>query len=219
MHGARSRRAGLFHVMALLLATGCGGSSSGGTGGSGGASGSGGAAGSGGAQGAGGAGGNGGANGGGGAGAGGACAESTRPAGFCCFPAQDPLIGDYICDASTGTWACPPQEIRAMYQSDCLRPLTGGTFGSGGLAAGGHGGAGGAAGGGGGGGSSGCPTTQPSSVCCLALVDHDPLTEPFVCAGTGTWVCPTGTIPEPSISGCLTSGRGGASGSGGHGGF
>ena len=102
---------------------------------------------------------------------------------------------------------------------------SGGNVGSGGVATGGHvgSGGGGSPGSGGGGGSSACPTTKPSSVCCLALVDHDPLTEPYVCAGTGTWVCPAGTIQEPSISGCIVSGSGGATGgsvgSGGGGGI
>jgi hypothetical protein len=90
---------------------------------------------------------------------------------------------------------------------------TGGNVGSGGFATGGN------VGSGGGGGSMGCPKTQPGSVCCLALVDHDPLTEPFVCVGNGTWVCPTGTIPEPSISGCIIHGTGGSVGSGGNGGI
>ena len=102
---------------------------------------------------------------------------------------------------------------------------TGGNVGSGGVATGGHvgSGGGGSIGSGGGGGSSACPKTQPSSVCCLALVDHDPLTEPYVCASTGTWVCPAGTIQEPSISGCIVTGTGGATGgsvgSGGGGGL
>jgi len=92
---------------------------------------------------------------------------------------------------------------------------TGGSIGGGGVVATGGqvgSGGGGAIGSGGGGGSSACPKTQPSSVCCLALVDHDPLTEPYVCASTGTWVCPAGTIQEPSISGCIVSGTGGATG-------
>ncbi len=76
---------------------------------------------------------------------------------------------------------------------------------------------------GGSGGSSVCPKTLLSSVCCLALVDHDPVTEPYICASTGTWVCPAGTIEEPSISQCIIGGTGGATGgsvgSGGGGGI
>lgn len=75
----------------------------------------------------------------------------------------------------------------------------------------------------GGGGASVCPKTLPSGVCCLGLVDHDPVTEPHICASTGTWVCPAGTIEEPSISGCYVRGTGGSTGgsfgSGGGGGI
>ena len=82
---------------------------------------------------------------------------------------------------------------------------------------------GGSGGSGGGGGASVCPKTLLSGVCCLALVDHDPVTEPYICASTGTWVCPAGTIEEPSISQCIIGGTGGATGgsvgSGGGGGI
>jgi hypothetical protein len=202
---ARTER--LVTFAALLFTIGCGGSLSGGTGGSGGAGGTGGAIGAGGSI---------------GGGGGSACSQSTQPAGLCCTPAvQDPLTYPYVCDEGAGAWVCPRNGVPAT-PSGCTiagtgGAATGGNMGSGGGAMGGNvgSGSGGSMGSGGGGGSNACPKTQPSSVCCWALVDHDPATRPYICSSTGTWVCPAGAIQEPSISGCIVSGTGGGGGIGG----
>jgi hypothetical protein len=93
---------------------------------------------------------------------------------------------------------------------------TGGIVGSGGVSTGGNGG-GGSIGTGGGGGSRACPqNAQPAGVCCVALVDHDPLIDPYVCdASTGSWMCPRNDIRAGS---CIV-GTGGMIGSGGKGGI
>lgn len=108
----------------------------------------------------------------------------------------------------------------------------GGTGGSGGALGrgGGAGGAivigdtGGSIGTGGVGGASACPPSAypVTDVCCLALVTHDPLTEPFVCnESTGTWGCGGSQVRASSVAGCIsgTIGTGGSVGSGGGGGI
>ncbi len=112
--------------------------------------------------------------------------------------------------------------VGLLFIIGCGSSLMGGTGGSGGASGSG----GGSGGSGGGGGVTACSqSTYPTNkVCCYALVDHDPLTEPFVCnESTGTWGCSGNQVEEPSIAQCIVKGPGtggivGAGGSNGIGG-
>src|SRR5438552_6079967 len=97
--------------------------------------------------------------------------------------------------------------VALIFVVGCGSSLTGGTGGSGGA-----GGAGGA------GGSSACPqNSYPTmSVCCAGFATETATTQSYICdESTGTWVCPGVDFQEPVTNGCMLTGTGGATGTGG----
>ena len=176
----------------------------------------------------GGAGGGGGSTGSGGVGGASACSQSDYPGGICCRPSDhDPLVDPYVCDESTGVWACPLGYVESPPAVCTISTSTGGTLGTGGSGSGGVGGSAGTAGGAGGaGGLSGHSGTNDSCgpsnngeggsecgkqglICCTSGVCDQGLrcisggTCARACAADGGVSCLSGTTCQTKSACCV----------------